>query len=277
MKPIVLSLGAGVQSSTILLLSCHGLLPKIDLAIFADTGWERAATYQHLNWLTEEAKQHGIPVMRINNGDVRNLINRSRVSTMPFYGLNGNKKVILRRQCTHEYKITPIRRKIRELFDIPKHNPLSIGVDLWMGISTDERQRVSGYYGVRYATPIFPLIDLKPMSRTDCLQWLYQNYPEHIPCKSACIGCPFHDNNEWREIQKTPQEWQQAVDFDKLIRGKGYNPKIKSQLYLHSSCYPLDEVDLRTEIEKGQLVLPIFDKLWGRQDDFLAIEGRGKC
>ena len=34
----VLSLGAGVQSSTLLLMSCRGVLPKLDAAIFADTG-----------------------------------------------------------------------------------------------------------------------------------------------------------------------------------------------------------------------------------------------
>ena len=36
----ILNLGAGVQSSTVLLMSIHGELPHIDHAIFADTGWE---------------------------------------------------------------------------------------------------------------------------------------------------------------------------------------------------------------------------------------------
>ena len=35
----VLSLGAGVQSSTLLLMACHGEL-ELDAAIFADTQWE---------------------------------------------------------------------------------------------------------------------------------------------------------------------------------------------------------------------------------------------
>jgi hypothetical protein len=273
MKPVVLSLGAGVQSSTILLLSCKGLLPRIDLAIFADTGWERIATYQHLNWLETEAKAHGIPVIRVSNGDIRNpsTDRLKRFVTMPFYGVNGNEKSMLRRQCTSEFKIVPIRRKIRELFDIPDHNPLGIGVELWLGISTDEEKRVKGYFGVKYAEPNFPLIKILPMSRADCLLWLKQNYPEHIPVKSACVGCPFHDNNEWRDIQRSPDEWKQAVEFDKTIRYKGYNPKIKSTLYLHSKRIPLDEIDLRTEIEKGQLLFPAFEKMWGRQNDFLGV------
>jgi hypothetical protein len=40
--PAVISLGAGVQSTTMLLMSAAGELePLPELAIFADTGWSR--------------------------------------------------------------------------------------------------------------------------------------------------------------------------------------------------------------------------------------------
>ena len=49
----VISLGAGVQSTTMALLAAHGeIQPMPDAAIFADTGWEPAAVYRHLEWLT---------------------------------------------------------------------------------------------------------------------------------------------------------------------------------------------------------------------------------
>jgi 3'-phosphoadenosine 5'-phosphosulfate sulfotransferase (PAPS reductase)/FAD synthetase len=46
----VISLGAGVQSTTLLLLAHRGELPggPVDYAIFADTGWEPAGVYRHL-------------------------------------------------------------------------------------------------------------------------------------------------------------------------------------------------------------------------------------
>lgn len=48
----VLSLGAGVQSTTLLLMACHGEFDEQPVeAIFADTGWEPAAVYRHLDWL----------------------------------------------------------------------------------------------------------------------------------------------------------------------------------------------------------------------------------
>ena len=50
----VLSLGAGVRSSTVLLMSYHGELPLLDAAIFADTQWEPKAVYEHLEWLKQE-------------------------------------------------------------------------------------------------------------------------------------------------------------------------------------------------------------------------------
>ena len=65
----VLSLGAGVQSSTLLLMAEAGEIePRPDAAIFADTGWEPAAVYQHLDWLET---QTSIPIHRVSNG--RNL------------------------------------------------------------------------------------------------------------------------------------------------------------------------------------------------------------
>jgi hypothetical protein len=47
----ILSLGAGVQSTTLALLAARGELALPEAAIFADTGWEPLAVYQNLEWL----------------------------------------------------------------------------------------------------------------------------------------------------------------------------------------------------------------------------------
>jgi len=41
----VLSLGAGVQSTTLALMAAHGEIEPPDCAIFADTQWEPRAVY----------------------------------------------------------------------------------------------------------------------------------------------------------------------------------------------------------------------------------------
>lgn len=56
-----LSLGAGVQSTTLLLMSLDGTLPKVDYAIFADTGWEPQRVYDHLDRITALATGGGRP------------------------------------------------------------------------------------------------------------------------------------------------------------------------------------------------------------------------
>ena len=47
----VLSLGAGVQSTTVLRMIIHGELPPVEHAIFSDTGWEPQVVYDHLDTL----------------------------------------------------------------------------------------------------------------------------------------------------------------------------------------------------------------------------------
>lgn len=44
--PKVLSLGAGVQSTCLLLMAAEDHPPGLDVAIFADTGWEPSRTYE---------------------------------------------------------------------------------------------------------------------------------------------------------------------------------------------------------------------------------------
>ena len=50
----ILSLGAGVQSSTLALKIKHGEIPMVDAAIFADVKGEPKAVYTWLDWLEKQ-------------------------------------------------------------------------------------------------------------------------------------------------------------------------------------------------------------------------------
>jgi hypothetical protein len=66
-----------------------------------------------------------------------------------------------------------------------------------------------------------------------------------------------HDDRLWREIKRgRPDEWAEAVALDRAIRRL---PMVQGECYLHRSCAPLDEVDLRTPEDHGQLVLRLGD------------------
>src|SRR6185437_2905629 len=110
----MISLGAGVQSTTLALMACSGELPKPDAAIFADTGWEPRRVYDHLERLTVELGRAGIPLYRVSKGDLRNdAINpEHRYASIPYFVRNPDGSDGMgRRQCTAEYKLAPITRK----------------------------------------------------------------------------------------------------------------------------------------------------------------------
>lgn len=239
----VLSLGAGVQSTTLLLMAEHGEIERPVEAVFADTGWEPPHVYTHLDWLET---QTSIPVTRVSVGNLRDdALAGKPEAWMPMHTVNDDgKKSLLRRQCTSNYKIRPIRRRIRELM---RDHKATTARQL-MGISLDELMRMRDS-GVKYLTNVYPLVDRR-MTRTACIRWLLDHgYP--IPPKSSCIGCPYHDDAYWRDMRDNrPEEWSDAVDFDGQMRtvqaGRG-------TMYLHRQGVPLHLVDLSTPQDRGQL------------------------
>ncbi len=247
-----LSLGAGVQSSTLALMIANGELEPVDSAIFADTGWEPRKVYEWLDWLE---KQLPFPVHRVRRGNLRNdIIAKStdpslRAASVPWHMLlpNGDRGLGLR-QCTKEYKIQPLTRKARDLLGlVPRQRAKGVLCEMLIGISTDEALRMKPSHE-SWKVHRWPLIE-KGMARHDCLNWMERKgYP--LPPKSSCIGCPYHHDNEWRAIKADPEAWADAVALDKLIRKPRKN--MVSEQFMHRSCKPLDEVDLSTAADHGQ-------------------------
>lgn len=246
----VLSLGAGVQSTVMALMAAQGeIKPMPDCAIFADTQFEPESVYTHLDWLETQLP---FPVYRVTAGNIRSdavtgtNTTGGNFSSVPFFLAESG---MARRQCTKEYKIVPIRRKISELV-VNKKTPGS--VRQWIGISTDEAMRMKPS-DVKYIVNVWPLIDAE-MSRQDCLRWFEKRYPLRPLAKSACIGCPFRNDDGWREMKvKDPVSWADAVSFDKAIRNSGQLKSQRREMFVHRSCKPLDEVDFRNLEDMGQI------------------------
>lgn len=253
----LISLGAGVQSTTMALMAAHGEIgPMPDAAIFADTGWEPQPVYDHLRWLAS-GNVLPFPVHIVANGNIReNILARrnttgGRFAAIPWFTLNPDgSKGMGRRQCTSEYKLTPLMWKMRDLLGVDRRARIPKGaVEVWVGISTDEAMRMKPARQ-KWQTNRWPLIE-KEMSRNDCLRWIERNgYPP--PPKSACIGCPFHSDAMWREMRdQRPDEWADAVAVDAALR-IGDNRGIRATEYMHRQCVPLGQVDLSTAAERGQ-------------------------
>jgi len=247
-----LSLGAGVQSSTLALMIAKGEVPMVDCAIFADTQWEPKGVYAWLDWLE---MQLPFPVHRVSQGNLRQNILESKNSTgqrfasVPWFMVNPDGSHGMgRRQCTSEYKLMPLRRKMRDLLGYQKGERIPPNsMEVLIGISVDEAFRMKPSTD-RWATNQWPLIDLR-MSRQDCLNWMERNgYP--MPSKSSCLGCPYHSDDQWREIKADPEAWADVLEIDAAIREPVRG--MRGKQYMHRDCKPLGEVDLLSPTERGQ-------------------------
>jgi hypothetical protein len=298
----VLSLGAGVQSSTLLLMAAAGELEHMpDAAIFADTEKEPRAVYEWLDWLEEQVRGV-IPIYRVSAGNIAERIYTARstgkrYATLPLFVRNTDGSTgMAHRQCTKEFKIEPIIRRLRELVAerlmkaepglVPQRIwdridagacvaaairgwPLPRGrvfAEQWMGISLDEAVRMKDSR-TPWVRNRYPLIDLR-MTRRDCLRW-WEARGLPSPPKSACIICPYTEDHRWREMKENaPGEFAEAVEFDRYMRdGAPAGVKLRGQNFLHRSCVPLDEVDFSTAEERGQ----------GNLFDGFANECEGMC
>lgn len=271
----ILSLGAGVQSTTLALMAAAGKCePAPDCAIFADTGEEPAAVYRHLDWLMAPGRLafpvhvvrawegYGKPGIKRRLGDeilasARGEGKAGSHSRPPFFVLNADgSRGMIRRQCTGDFKIDVIQAKERELLGLRRGQrwPNEIRIVQWIGISTDEATRMKPVMarrkdkeGKTVAVPHptirgrWPLIE-KRMSRHDCLLWL-SRHGHPTPPKSACTFCPFHSDSEWRTIKADPAAWARAVEVDRAIRGGLVSKTLEGALYLHASLRPLVEVN----------------------------------
>jgi hypothetical protein len=269
----ILSLGAGVQSSTLALMAARGEVagyPHLDAAIFADTQDEPQSVYAWLDWLEQEIARspHPYPVYRVTAGRLQNAALKMRVTKdgrkyssadIPFFtkAADGSQGKITHRACTVDFKILPVLKKARELAGI-KRGQKTVGAVQWIGISLDEVHRMK-MSRQPWAENCWPLVDMR-MRRHDCLIWMERNgYPR--PPRSSCVYCPYHSNAEWRRLKdEEPEAWQRAVQFERdLQRVKGGTDNMQAVPFLHKTLKPLDEVDLSTLEDHGQM------GLWGNE------------
>lgn len=240
----VLSLGWGVQSFTLAAMVALGELEPIDAAVHADTTHERSQTYGFAEKWTGWLEERGVKVVTVLDASVIDVWHGKMI---PAIMDNGRRRAF--RTCTHRWKMIPIQRWIQA------NRNKEEKIELLLGISTDEFQRMRDSK-IKYITNYYPLVDMG-MSRTDCAKWLIKNNLE-IPVSSSCVFCPYHSDKAWREIKLDQSgDWDRAITVDRAIR-KARPPY---DLFLHRSCKPLADVDLRTPQEKGQM------ELWANWDE----------
>lgn len=276
---IVISLGAGVQSTAMLLLSLRGELPRADHVIFADTQWEPASVYRHLEWLKEECAAAGIPLHVVTKGSLKYGATDVRISkksgnsyvkvNLPVWVRSGEKIGLnSKRQCTADYKLAPIYSFVWNKIINRNRNRR---VKMWMGISWDERSRLTASKR-KYCDNVYPFCGFygdgllpKPWTRTDCVAWLELNYPDRIVPRSACVVCPYHQNKEWRRLRdEEPAEFARAIADEKDIQAAWDEATaLDGKPFLHRSGVQLSEADLSDNSDSNRLVFGMVNECEG--------------
>lgn len=225
----VLSLGWGVQSFTLAAMYALGdLKPKPDFAVSSDTGFEKKRTYDFIEKYTPWLEDHDLWVARVYVDD-NDVMNKHGGVNIPAYTTSSAEGGQMRRQCTWEWKIAPIRRYLQA-------QRVTEEVEMIMGISFDEEERVR-QSDVAYITNKYPLVDLQ-IDREECKHYLKKKKIE-IPPKSACVFCPYTNVEDWRTLKEIdPDDWQTALETDRAIR----DTVPPYPLYLNRHFVPLDEL-----------------------------------
>lgn len=197
---IILSFGAGVNSTAILALGLLKKLPIPDYIVFSDTGAEYPYTYKYLDYLESLIRPQDINLIYLTGG--------TKGKTLTDFCLE--KKIMpsrLNRWCSDHWKITPVRRFIRAIAQ--KHE-----VEIWIGIDAGEAHRAEKrkQQGNR-----FPLIEMG-VNRNDCVK-IIRKANLGVPQKSGCFFCPYQRKRQWIELKKHyPHLWWIAVQMEEQSR-----------------------------------------------------------
>jgi hypothetical protein len=205
-KVHVLSFGGGVNSTALLFLIKEKGMP-LDEIIFADTGNELPETYEIIK--------------QINPTIVKSELAKD------LYDYLWNKQCLpsrMKRDCTSKFKISPIRKYLRNKYGKDAKFVTYIGIAL----EEAHRMRTSD---VKYIENSYPLVDNK-IDRNGCIEILKRNGFDNV-IKSGCFFCPFTKKAGWIDLKiKHPELMQKAVALEKNCR----NPKVTLGIRGEPTC-----------------------------------------
>lgn len=202
-----ISLGWGVQSFTLAAMVALGELESVEFAVHSDTTHEASWTYEFAERYTPWLMERGVKVVTVKPSKKKlKAFDEYNGVFIPAYTYSEHGKGQLRRQCTGDWKIAPMRRHFQK---VRKGKP----IEMWLGITTDEIQRVK-VSDVKYIQNRWPLIEMN-MSRNDCVAWLNDHGLEN-PGRSSCTFCPYHNTESWKAVMATEIDFRTAEEKGQL-------------------------------------------------------------
>jgi hypothetical protein len=225
----VWSCGGGTQSAAIAAMISNGTLPRPDVAVIADTGYEQQTTWKYLDTVLNPALGGLIQRVRSQDWATVGLWSlKSQDLLIPAFTTQSGRLGKLPTYCSQEWKKRVVQRFIASTYH-PK------AVTNWLGFSIDEQHRAKQERGKWQRR--FPLLEHR-MTR-DMSIALVQRMGWPTPPRSSCWMCPNHHQRDWRQIKtQNPQDWEKAIAFERAIQ------QSDPQVWLHHSGTPLAIADL---------------------------------
>ena len=187
----VISYGGGVQSTALVVLAMQrgwqiDEIVHVDL-LDAEAPNTREYVKYFANWLWETHRRGITILQRDLYGD---MLARPAFTPAPWRAADGS--FMLKRQCTRQYKVEPIRRYLYDKYKREK-------IRLMLGISVDEfyRMRDSGFKRIEN---VYPLVDER-LTRNDC-RAILERAGLATPPKSSCWFCPYRSARSQAELLK---------------------------------------------------------------------------
>jgi hypothetical protein len=196
----VLSLGAGVNSTALIVLKAQGKI-DFDFAIMAQTGDEHPKTDKYITeHLTPYCKKHGIELVFVKNEKYDSLKKYCE-----------SKKIIPSQHsgsCRDKFKIRVIRKYLKKYYPLYFKN-----IEILIGFCVGEEKRRKGFKGITGNTS-FPLMELG-LTRLGCAM-VIKNAGLPIPPKSGCWYCPRQSIEQWIKLYtEEPELFAKAEEFEK--------------------------------------------------------------
>ena len=212
----VISYGGGVQSTALVVLAMQRGW-QIDEIVHVDLlDAESPATREYVDYFArrlQTAYGRGITILQRDlYGD---MLARPAFTPAPWRAKDGS--FMLKRQCTRQYKVEPIRRYLYDKYRRER-------IALMLGISVDEfhRMRDSGFKRIEN---VYPLVDER-LTRNDC-RVILERAGLAAPPKSSCWFCPYRSARSQSELLKQyptlremGEELERRINEERRKRGK---------------------------------------------------------
>lgn len=201
--PNIVSFGAG-QNSTAMIIMMKNQGVKIDAILFAETGNEMPKTYTFLKEFKKWCKKNNFNFVEVQSklGNLKNYYTKEKIIPYRMF-----------RQCTHKFKIIPIMDWVKNQYGIKQP------VNMFMGISVEEKHRQNKIIGRKQIKFLFPLVE-NEIDREGCVE-IIKKEGMSVPVKSGCYFCPFQAKKEWIKLyNEYPDLFNDCIRFEK--NGRAY-------------------------------------------------------